>query len=145
MFEATNLKNSGDRCSWAHAVTDHFAKQVLQRLSENGVRVTNLIKRAYVEMPVVAPNKGSIKALVPQAFTSGAVQAALRSNGFEVEIVPIQTWKKVAVDKGNASKEDVARVARQRWPGLIRGYEKNQDIIDASGLLIYGETAKRRS
>lgn len=143
-YSSTKLRGSAERCKWASEATNEFLEQVQQLLSESGVRMTNLIKRAYVEMPVVATNKGSIKAVIPQAFTSGAVQAALSSNGYDVSIVPIQTWKKVAVDKGNASKEDVARVVRQRWPNLVRGHEKNQDILDACGLLIYGESLSRR-
>ena len=41
----------------------------------------------------------------------------INPEGIEYMGIPVGTVKKTATGKGNASKEDMMRAARERWPG----------------------------
>lgn len=91
----------------------------------------------FVEQPVLG--RGGVRATMVQAFTSGAVQGALYDAGCDVHLANPSTWKKRVVGKGNATKDDVSKWLRSRWPSLHTQAGGNQDIVDASCIAIYGQ------
>lgn len=86
----------------------------------------------FVEEPVVAGAR-NIRTSLQMAQVCGVVLSVL--NG---QVVPVSTWKKAVVGKGNASKEDVKEWLsniQHRYPEA-----KQQDHVDATCIRIYGET-----
>lgn len=87
---------------------------------------------AFVEEPVVAGAR-NIRTSLQMAQVCGVVLSAL--NG---EVVPVSTWKKAVVGKGNASKDEVKEWlfnSKRDFPASAK-----QDHIDATCIRIYGET-----
>ena len=79
--------------------------------------------------------RGGVKSTMVQAFVSGAVQAVLYDLGIGVHLVPVGTWKKATVGKGNATKAEVKQWVEMKYPTL-KG--EGQDILDAAALADYG-------
>lgn len=89
---------------------------------------------AFVEEPVVAGAR-NLRTSLRIAQISGAVLSAI--NG---ELVPVSTWKKAIVGKGNAKKEEV-----KAWLKTQPEYDmafSSQDWIDATCLRLYGQSHK---
>ena len=84
--------------------------------------------RLYVEAAVVAGAR-NIQATIGIAETVGMVL----SLGFPATLVPISSWKKRVVGKGNATKEDV-----EEWYRSTGGTLQGQDFYDAAALHAYG-------
>ena len=87
---------------------------------------------AYIEEPVVAGAR-NLRTSLRIAQISGAVLSAV--NG---ELVPVSTWKKEVVGKGNAKKEEI-----REWLKTQPEYKyasSSQDWIDATCLRLYGES-----
>ena len=84
--------------------------------------------RLYVEAPVVAGAR-NLQATIGIAETVGMVL----SLGYPATLVPISTWKKAVVGKGNAKKEDV-----EAWYSSTGGTLKGQDFYDAAAIHAYG-------
>lgn len=95
----------------------------------------------FIEEPVVA--RGNIRSTMKQAYVNGAVQAAvgLLNPDTSVSLVPVTTWKKEVVGKGNASKDEVADFVSD-WMG---GREDDQDICDAICVMLYGQIVMDRA
>jgi Holliday junction resolvasome RuvABC endonuclease subunit len=96
----------------------------------------------YIEAPVTA--RGGVKTTIVQAFVSGVVQACFIKAAFKVYLVNVSTWKKTVCGNGHATKHDVAKAVKQRWPEIRTD---DQDLIDACGVLFHGlavERSKRR-
>jgi Holliday junction resolvasome RuvABC endonuclease subunit len=96
----------------------------------------------YIEAPVTA--RGGVKTTIVQAFVSGVVQACFVKAAFRVYLVNVSTWKKTVCGNGHADKRSVAQAIKQRWPEIKTD---DQDLLDASGILLYGlavERSKRR-
>jgi hypothetical protein len=95
----------------------------------------------FVESPVVG--RGGVRSTMVQCFTSGAIQGAFHDAGCTAQVANVSTWKKQVVGKGNATKEEVSKHLRLRWPALFHSAGGNQDLIDASCIAIYGQQLLR--
>ena len=100
----------------------------------------SMISEAYIEAPLVG--RGGVKSTLVQAYVSGAVQGMLAEDGWVVHLVPVGTWKKQVVGKGNATKEDVAEWAAGRKTGVVTASDNDQDVIDALALVEYGRQVR---
>lgn len=68
----------------------------------------------------------------------GVIGTAMFSHDVEVIGVPVNTWKKEVVGKGNASKDQVREaVYNAYYPGVAVG-EMTQDECDALAIMDYG-------
>ena len=88
----------------------------------------------FVEEPVVAGAR-NLRVSLQMAQLGGAILASVPG-----EFVPVSTWKKATVGKGNARKEDVRNWLRDNEKTKDE-YEKakgSQDWIDASCIRLYG-------
>jgi Holliday junction resolvasome RuvABC endonuclease subunit len=85
---------------------------------------------AYVEEPVVAGAR-NLRTSLRMAQVSGAILSVMSG-----ELVPVSTWKKAVVGKGNATKDDV-RAYLQSQPEFKETHGK-QDWIDATCIRLYG-------
>lgn len=97
--------------------------------------------KVFMEAPVIG--RGGAKSTMVQAYVSGAVQAALLSLSIPVTLVNVQVWKKDVVGNGAAGKPQVATAVQQRLSGLKltahwQEINADQDIIDATALMMYG-------
>lgn len=106
-----------------------FARQV-RLASPKSERVV------YIEAAAVV--SGRANQCIVQAYTSGAAQAAFVSEGFEVYLVSIGTWKKDVCGNGAAKKEDVARTIKFVWPKAAQMAGKDQDLLDAAAISYFG-------
>ncbi len=91
----------------------------------------------WIEEPVVGR---SPRATVVQAFTSGAVQAALVYEGTPVSLVNVSTWKK-ELGRGSSfpsGKDAVQRLVGSQWPHAAAAADGDQDLIDAIAIALYG-------
>lgn len=95
----------------------------------------------FIESPLVG--RGGVRSSVVQAFVNGIVQAEFTSAGWDVHIVPVQTWKKHVVGSGRATKEDIADWARVHDKKTWK--TKDQDVMDSLGLCVYGEQIMKRA
>lgn len=100
----------------------------------------SVISQAYIEAPLVG--RGGVKSTLVQAYVNGAVQGMLAEDGWAVHLVPVGTWKKQVVGKGNATKEDVAVWAAARKTGVVTASKNDQDVIDALALCDYGRQVR---
>ena len=91
---------------------------------------------AYVEEPVVAGAR-NLRVSLRIAQVGGAVLSVV--NG---EFVPVSTWKKATVGKGNAPKSDVKKWLEGR-PEYIMA-SSSQDWVDATCIRLYGEMCAKR-
>jgi hypothetical protein len=102
-------------------------------------------RTAFVEAPAAGwGKKQNVQSSFKQCFVSGVVQACMIKAGYEVHLVPPASWKQLVVGNGNASKDDVARTVRARWPKLARTIGADLDLADAACLWCYGDTITRR-
>jgi Holliday junction resolvasome RuvABC endonuclease subunit len=88
---------------------------------------------AVIEGAVVG--KGGVWSTVSQTYVAGAIIDTLQRYNIPVQIVNNSTWKKVAIGKGNASKEDIANHIKSMYPTTEF---HNQDMCDATGIALYG-------
>lgn len=117
-------------CHEAAKVTRNFVQVVQSRWPGQGVH-------AFIESPLVG--KGGVRSTLVQAFTSGAVQAALVEGGATVTMVNVGTWKLDVIGHGNATKDDVAEGVRLRWPAFVRSAGEDQDLLDAAAIALFGQ------
>lgn len=94
----------------------------------------------FIEEPVVVPR--NIKSTLLQAKVHGALVASLKAHKTNA-LGPIQTvvppaWKKDVVGHGHATKPQVARHVEKHWPYLYTLADKDQDLLDAACINIYG-------
>lgn len=86
---------------------------------------------AFIEEPLVAGPR-NIRTALQMAQLAGALMSVMPSY-----LVPVATWKKEVVGKGNATKDDVADYLR---PLPEFAYtDGSQDLIDATCIRMYGE------
>lgn len=123
-------RSGAEACSagWEHS--SYFVEFV--RSTWPGIPIN-----AFVEQPVLG--RGGVRSTMVQSFTSGAVQGSLHSSGCDVTLANPSTWKKKAVGRGNATKEDISKWLRLRWPSLHAAAGGNQDLMDAAAIAIYGQ------
>ncbi len=70
------------------------------------------------------------------AQTAGALLSAIDSPCY---LVPVTSWKKDVVGKGNASKEEVAKWLEEFQNPRYLACEGDQNRIDATCIAMYGE------
>lgn len=107
----------------------------------------------FIESPVLG--RGGAGATIPQAMIVGALMAgAKQGNAYQVQLVPVQVWKKDIVGSGNAGKPDVAQWVKDHHPSLHKLWVgKNnlgkttldQDIYDALCINVYGRMVLART
>lgn len=85
---------------------------------------------AFIEEPLMAGPR-NIRTALHMAQVAGALMTTVNSY-----LVPVTSWKKEVVGKGNASKEEVATYYNKTYPGKEL---TSQDHIDATCIRIYGE------
>lgn len=88
---------------------------------------------AFVEGAVVG--KGGVWSTVSQTYVAGAIIDTLQRYNIPTQIVNNSSWKKVAIGKGNASKDDIAKHIKSVYPTTEFA---NQDMCDATGIAFYG-------
>lgn len=89
---------------------------------------------AFIEEPVVAGAR-NLRTSLQIAQIAGVVMTKVS----KFTLVPVATWKKAVVGKGNASKDDVAEWLRVKRPELYERTAGIQDKIDANCIRLYGE------
>jgi len=92
----------------------------------------------YCEEPVVAGAR-NLRSTILIAETVGMILAL----NARVHLVPVSSWKKGTVGKGNATKDQVTEWLREEHPeyaGYCRDtkWRENQDLRDAAAIYIYG-------
>ena len=88
----------------------------------------------FIEEAVVAGPR-NIRSTIKCAETVGM----LLSLPFPTYLVEISKWKKNTVGNGNAGKSDVADWLREAHPDYAAHCGRNQDLIDAAAIYVYGE------
>lgn len=94
----------------------------------------------YVEEPVLAGAR-NIRSTILIAQTVGMVLCL----NARVRVVPVSSWKKATVGKGNATKEDVTEWLRREYPEYARScrdtqQRESQDLRDAAAIFLYGRS-----
>lgn len=118
-----------------------WMRRICYHYSSEGYQV-----KCYLEAPISAGAKGGVKALIPQAQVSGALLAGAKSiRASHIELVSIQTWKKIVVGAGNATKPQIRQWAQQYWGALYKDYSDDQDVLDAAGINRYGNHINRKA
>lgn len=98
-----------------------------------------MMAKCFVEEPVVAGAR-NLRSSLQIAQVSGAILAT-PINSY---LVPVSTWKKEVVGKGNASKDEVAEWLLLNRPELYELTGGKQDHIDATCIRLYGEIVESR-
>lgn len=111
----------------------------LRTLAEFAARYFQIANFVYVEEPVVGPG---IRASLQVAQTAGAVMSRVPRHG---DWVPVTSWKKEVIGRGNVGKVDVAKWLRSSHPTYADQCGRNQDRIDAVCIGLYGERIAKRS
>lgn len=94
----------------------------------------------FCEEPVLAGRR-NIRSTILIAETVGMVL----SMHAPVYLVPVSSWKKGTVGKGNATKDDVAEWLRKEHPDLSSMCGSDQDLVDAACICLYGSAISNRS
>jgi Holliday junction resolvasome RuvABC endonuclease subunit len=95
---------------------------------------------AFVEEPVVGVG---VRSTLVQALVSGGMQIALFDAGFTVHLVSNTRWKKALGLGGHASKDEIKARITTDHPQLAERCGGDQDLIDATGLALYGARTVR--
>lgn len=96
----------------------------------------------YCEEPVLAGAR-NIRTTILIAETVGMIL----SLNAEVRVVPISSWKKATVGKGNATKDEVTEWLKEEHPGYTSycrdtKQRESQDLRDAAAIFIYGRSVE---
>jgi Holliday junction resolvasome RuvABC endonuclease subunit len=86
----------------------------------------------YVEEPVIGR---SIRSSLHVAISAGAAVSAL---GMPAHFVPVTTWKKSVVGRGNADKIGVSAWLNTNHVTYAALCDGDQDLIDATCIALYG-------
>ncbi len=90
----------------------------------------------FQEAPVMG--RGGAHATVVQAQVGGAIMAAASVSKVPLRLVNNQSWKKRICGNGGINKEEVAARMRDIWPELLEHAGKDQDMIDAGAINLFG-------
>lgn len=101
------------------------------RLTDQWVTPRTLVT---VELPIMAANNFVQTKL---AMVAGMVIASVSRATDKHLMVPPGSWKLNFTDHGDASKEQVAEEAVQRYPHLVMG-QHSQDVFDSLGIARWG-------
>ncbi|MFE9742938.1 hypothetical protein [Streptomyces sp. NPDC006477] len=75
---------------------------------------------------------------IVQALVGGAAIAAAEECMCQADLVNVQTWKKLVVGKGNASKPEVSEWVHENWPVAYDLAGGDQDLLDAAAINRHG-------
>lgn len=87
----------------------------------------------FIEEPVVA-GAMNIRSTILIAETVGMVLSCSRPT----YLVPVTSWKKKTVGKGNASKQEVTEWVKKELPVYAALCKSDQDLFDAGAIGEYG-------
>jgi Holliday junction resolvasome RuvABC endonuclease subunit len=90
----------------------------------------------YQEAPIMGI--GGAQPTIFQAQIGGALMAASANEGVPLKLVNNQSWKKRVCGRGNINKEEVVERMTTVWPELVEYAGKDQDVIDAGAVNLYG-------
>lgn len=109
-----------------------------------GAELVQMFPKALLvalEAPVLG--RGGAGSTIPQAYISGALQAALDNNGMgtKLNLANNQTWKRVVTGNAHAGKSEIAKTIRVDHRHLyelaIGSGKLDQDICDSIGIYLY--------
>lgn len=89
----------------------------------------------YCEEPVVAGAR-NLRSTILVAETVGMILAL----NAVVHLVPVSSWKKATVGKGNATKDEVTAWLREEHPHYDSLCGSSQDLRDAAAIYLYGRS-----
>ena len=118
---------------------DHFTVpkttrgRELHAMAEWTWRVLKVCDFVVVEEPQIGRG---VRSSLQVAQTCGAVMSTL--HGIKAMWVPVSTWKKEVVGRGNADKTAVREWLESSHPGYAERCGANQDRIDATCIGLYG-------
>jgi hypothetical protein len=110
------------------------------RMSEEIFEAFHVEDLIFYEEPVLAGPK-NIRTVIGLAQTSGCLLASSVGKCYEV---PVATWKKEIVGKGNAKKQDVADWLLEHDGDTYSGCGGDQNFMDAACIHKYGKMVMGR-
>lgn len=105
-------------------VLRHFMQQVLEFDPD---------PRIFCEEPVVAGAR-NLRSTILVAETVGVVLAL----DARVYLVPVSSWKKSTIGKGNATKDEVREWLNNSHPKYAQQCGVDQDLTDAAAIYLHG-------
>lgn len=94
---------------------------------------TGIRDTTWIEEPPLAGIR-NVRTLVQLNQTAGALAITSAPAFF----VPVSSWKKQIVGKGNASKEEVSAFLKNEYPRHFDSCQENQNLVDAVCIALYG-------
>ena len=94
----------------------------------------NNIDKSSIEAAIFIQNP---KTTIAIAHVVGAVWLSLLWKGIETNRIENTKWKKIIINKGNASKDDIKQFSIDKWGDIF----PEQDYADAACIALY---SKRR-
>jgi Holliday junction resolvasome RuvABC endonuclease subunit len=88
----------------------------------------------YVEEPLVAGAR-NLRTSLKIAQVSGVVMASAPDFA---KFVPVSSWKKEIVGKGNAKKEEISEFLLKEYKEMWAECNEDQNLIDAACVALYG-------
>ena len=89
------------------------------------------IEAAFIEAPIYLQNAYTSFGIAAVAFKTEYV---LQNLCIPVYRVDNKHWKKLVLNKGNASKKEIMDFAKDKWGGVAQ----NQDMCDAAAIALFG-------
>ena len=120
-----------------HELLISHSKDAKQRLYDLIMLFERQIKAikpqiVYIEEAIFIQNFKTSRAI---AEVIGNIKVVLSKYKIDYETVPVNSWKKAIIGKGNASKDEVREFILNKYPDL-EGCE--QDIFDATAICLFG-------
>ena len=88
----------------------------------------------YVEEPLVAGVR-NLRTSLKIAQVSGVVMSSVPDFA---KFVPVSSWKKQIVNKGNATKEEISDFLKKQHEEMWARCDGDQNLIDATCVALYG-------
>lgn len=97
--------------------------------------------RLFIEEPPCAGSR-NLRTYGRLSMTAGALMSA---SFVRAQLVPVDTWKKVVVGAGGASKERVSQVLAENYESYSRQCGGDQNRVDAVCIALYGRSQVGRA
>lgn len=94
---------------------------------------------AFIEEPLVGFKSKNVRSTIVQSHIHGVMHAELTEFGYAVIPVTVNEWKRDICGDGSADKDAVAASVAKALPKLYRSWPEDQDVLDAAGVLLYGQ------
>lgn len=114
-------------CGQAYGFIDELLCEMEERYEDIQV---------FLEKPVMGV--GGAQSTIFQSQIGGAVMAAASRRDVPLRMVNNQSWKKRVCGRGNITKAEVAERMVGIWPELVEHAGKDQDLIDAGAINLFG-------